>query len=73
MSGIENFIEICPTHKVHVKRMDVGIIVAENGDQLHRYKCPIPICNFRTIKRITREEQQKASREFSEFMRSRKY
>lgn len=70
MSGIEDFVEICPIHKVHVMRMKVEVIVAENGDSLYRYKCPIPRCRFRTIKRETKEEDEK---KVQEFLKSIKY
>lgn len=67
MNGTEEFVEMCPVHKVHVQRMDVRTIVAENGDHLYRYKCPMP----RTMKRRTKEQREKENEEFAKVTREK--
>jgi hypothetical protein len=73
-NNIKEFSEFCPKHKAQVVAMTMKMpIHLENGDQLHEYKCPMPRCSFRTLKRVTKAQREKDHQIYLETLRNQKF
>jgi hypothetical protein len=73
-NNIKEFSEFCLKHKAHIILIHSKMpIFLENGDELYKYKCPIPRCSFRTFRRYTKAQKEKDYEIYKETLSKQKF